>query len=153
MSYFMNLCTSEPEEKVLNRFRQGHIGPCTFSNFSRGTHSKNWGGDWSGGVFSISTIDDEERDELNQQFSLPRTLRTKIWITTDELYEGQTDLYHMTALLLKEWQGDLALLNNGDYLEVQRINDQVSLRADCLNPSRLVFYRDFDWKPLPVVKE
>ena len=149
----MNLYTAESEDTVLSRLRRGHIGPCTFSNFSQGSHSKKWGGDWSGGVFTISTIDEEERDELSQQFSLPRTLRTKIWITTDEVYEGQTDVYHMTALLLKEWQGDLALLNNGDYLRVQRINNQVSLRADSLNPTRLVLYRDFDWKPLPVVKE
>ena len=151
MSFFMNLYTSEPEDKVLIRLRQGRIGPCTFCDFSQGPNSKKWGGDWSGGVFTVSTIDDEDRDDLSQQFLLPRTLQTKIWITTDEVYQGQTDVYYMTAILLKEWEGDLALLNNGDYLEVKRVNGQVSLRADCLNPERLIFYQDFDWKPLPVV--
>lgn len=149
----MSLYTAVPEDKVLSRLRQGGVGPCIFGPMSQGNHSKRWGGDWIGGVFSINTIDDEDRDDLNEQFNLPRTLQTRIWITTDEVYQGQTDVYHMTAILLKEWEDDLALLNNGDYLRVQRVSGQISLRADCLNPERLVFYQDFDWKPLPVVKE
>lgn len=153
MSFFMSFYTEVPEDKVLNRLRQDGIGPCHFGPLSQGSHSRRWGGDWSGGVFSVNTIDDEDRDDLSEQFKLPRTLQTRIWITTDDLYQGQTDVYHMTAILIKEWKGDLALLNNGDYLRVQRVNGQVSLRADCLNPERLVFYRDFDWKPLPVMKE
>jgi hypothetical protein len=153
MSFFMSLYTEAPEDIVLHRLGQGCIGPCSFGPLSQGNHSKRWGGDWSGGVFSVNTLDDEDRDELKEQFNLPPTLQTRIWITTDEVYQGQTEVYHMTAILLKEWQGDLAVLNNGDHLRVQRVNGQISLRADCLNPSRLVFYRDFDWKPLPIVKE
>jgi hypothetical protein len=153
MSCYMSLYTTVPEDKALSRIRLGHVGPCTFGAFSRGSHTGRWGGDWNGGVFSVNTIDDEDRDDLQDRFHLPRTLQTRIWITTDEVYEGQTDVYHMTAILLKEWEGDLALLNNGDYLRVQRVNGQISLRADYLNPERLVFYRDFDWKPLPEVKE
>ena len=149
----MSLYTEVPEDQVLNRLGQGSIGPCQFGPLSQGSHSRRWGGDWNGGVFSVNTIDDEDRDDLSEQFKLPRTLQTRIWITTDELYQGQTDVYHMTAILLKEWNGDIALLNNGDYLRVKRVNGQISLRDDCLNPERLVFYRGFDWKPLPAVKE
>lgn len=145
----MNLYTALSHDDVLERLRQGKIGPFTFTQIMQ-DRSGAWGGDWNRGVFSIRALDDEDKADLHHQFALPPSLQTKIWITIDELYEGQTDVYHLTALLLQAWPGDLALLNNGDYLRVQRVNGQISLREDCLNPERLVFYQDFDWKPLPV---
>ncbi len=148
----MEIHTSESFDKVKNRFDQRSIGPFVLTPPTQKT-SERWGGEWQLGVYSIRALDDEDLDDLQDRFHLPRTLKTRVWITTDEVYEGQTDVYHMAAIFLKEWEGDFALLNNGDYLRVRRVNGQISLRADCLNPERLVFYRGFDWKPLPVVEE
>lgn len=111
------------------------------------------GGGWKGGVFSVRSLDSEDLEDLNERFNLPRTFQTKLWITTDDVYQGQTEVYRMTSIFLKEWRGDLALLNNGDHLRVQRIGGQIGLREDSLNPERLVFYQDLSWTPLPVADE
>ena len=152
MSSYMEIHTTQPLEIVKTCFDKRRIGPFSLTPPTQKT-STRWGGEWKLGVYSIRSLDEDDRDDLHERFHLPRTLKTRIWITTDEVYEGQTDVYHMTAILLKEWEGDLALLNNGDYLEVQRLSGKISLRDDCLNPERLVFFRDFDWKPLPIVDE
>jgi len=148
MSAFMEINTELPHGEVVEHFRRGHIESVNLDSL-RLAADGCWCGTWEFGDFSIERINEEQRLDLKQRFNLPLTLKTRIWITTDELYEGQTGVYLMAAEALKNWEGDLAVLNNGDYLRVQRVAGHVSLREDCLNPERLVFYNGIKWSPLP----
>lgn len=118
----------------------------------RQTSGSKLTGDWEYGVFCIEDIHEEDKISLRKDLGLP-DMKTRFWINCEPVYEGQTAVYQLTSEALKKWHGDLALLHDGDSVEVQRINGEIRLRADYLNPERLVFYRDFAWKPLPLVQE
>ena len=149
MSVFMEIDTELPINAVLEDFRRGNFGPVAVGPLKQAPNGW-WGGVWEQGSFSIRTIDDNHRRHLTEAFHLPHTLRTVIWMTFDDMYDGQTAVYQMVAFALKEWDGDLAVLNNGDYLRVLRVSGEVRLRDDCLDPDRLVFYQDIPWKTMKV---
>ncbi len=148
----MEIHTSLNQDEVLNHLRHGRMAAFVTGPLTQ-TPNGRWGGTWQHGVFSVRELDNEDREEQKIRFNLPPTLKTRIWLTTDQVYEGQTVVYQMVATAFKEWEGDLAVLNNGDYLRVERVHGNIRLREDCLGPDRLGFFQDFDWKPLPEVKD
>lgn len=144
----MHLLTTLSSKDVIHSL-VGSIFDCFKVDHPREAGGSKLVGDWECGVFCIEDIHEEDRIFLRKDLGL-QDIKTRFWINCEPVYEGQTVVYQLTSEALKKWHGDLALLHDGDNVEVQRINGEISLRADHLNPDRLVFYREFDWKPLPV---
>ena len=148
MSVSMHLYTALHSDEVLNRLKGGKVGSWGFGPIRRTTGGR-YAAEWRQGVFCVETPDQEDLLDLQTDLRLPPTFQTRLWFNCQPSHEGQTDVYQVTSTLLKEWDGDLALLHDGDSVRVQRVNGQVSLREDFLSPQHLTFYQDIPWKQLP----
>ena len=144
---FMELHTDIPKDQVLDSLQQGRLGDIVL-----GTIKKTQLGagvcDWSHGIFAVRENEAEMVNEMGTQHGLPATLRTRIKITTQPYYEGQVAVYHLMSHLLRNWPGDLALLNYGETVMVQRVNGQIKIREDQFNDDILPIFADFDYTPL-----
>ncbi len=144
---FMELYTSLPSEEVVRHLSKGQLGPVKIGPAER--DSRGLFGNWDYGVFSIKPLDEEYHQELKDVHNLPTTLQTRIFISTQPYYEGQLALYRIMAHLLRTWSGDLALLNYGETVMVQRIGGQIKLRVDQFNEDITPIFAEFDASPLP----
>jgi|GEM_PF-1612028 len=145
---FMHLYTARSTPEVLDYFRQKDFGGHALK-LTKQSRIGNWGGDWEYGVFSIEELAEESHDTLHEEgHDLPKTLKTLLWITTQPLYPGQDAVYDMTVDALRKWDGDLALLNNGDSVLVQRVDGKINLRVDYMNDEILAKFKEFDYEPL-----
>jgi hypothetical protein len=147
---FMELYTDLPSEEVVQRLSSGQLGSVHFGPSEQ--DSRGLFGNWEYGVFSIKPLDDEYHQELKDVHGLPVTLKTRIWISTQPYYEGQIALYHVMSHLLRNWPGDLALLNYGETVMVQRIGGQIMMRVEQFNEDILPIFAGFDYQPLPAPK-
>ena len=147
MSQFMEIHAALPLEQVVNHLQRGRLGPFAFGPLIARAGNR-WGGTWERGVLSVRALDEEDRQELHERFHLPKTLRSCIWITTPDIHADEEAAHHMMAIALREWEGDMVLLNGGDELEVQRINGKIQVRSDYLSPGSLAAYADVSWQSL-----
>lgn len=108
-----------------------------------------WSGQWDRGVFCIDGLEQEDIEELRRQFHLPATLKTRVWLTTPDIHQDQEAAHDIMATALREWKGDMALLNGGDTVEVQRVNGIIQARSDYLSAGSLAAYKGLDWRPFP----
>ena len=145
----MELHTELSKDRVIESLRKGRLGDIHLKPL-RTTRLGAAVCDWDYGIFAVRENAAEIVEDLGVQHGLPTTLRTRITMTTKPYYEGQLAVYHLMAHLLRDWPGDLALLNNGDYLRIQRIDGKVKMRADCFNEDILPIFAGFDYEPLPV---
>ncbi len=145
----MELHTELSKDRVLELLRKGRLGdidlkPLEMTRLGAGVC------DWDYGFFAVRENEAEMVEELGVQHGLPSTLRTRIKITTQLYYEGQLAVYHLTAHVLRNWPGDLALLNYGETVMAQRVSGQIKMRVKQFNDNILPIFAGFDYEPLPV---
>lgn len=147
----MVIYTELAVEEVVSQVKSGRLGGVDFGPSAR-KDSGSLVGDWQHGVFLIDHLEEDDKEELPLSFGLPKNLSTKVWISTQPYYEGQIALYHVMAHLLHNWPGDLALLNYGETVMVQRVGGQIMMRVEQFNEDILPIFAGFDYQPLPAPK-
>lgn len=146
MSAFMEIHTALEHDDVLARIGQGCIGRHHFE-LSTAKTGGLWAGQWDRGVFCIDSLAQEDLEELRGRLHLPATLKTRLWLTTPDIHRDQEAVHDIMATALREWKGDMALLNGGDTVEVQRVNGAIQARSDYLSAGSLAAYKGLDWRP------
>ena len=141
---FMELYTDLSLDEVVKHLSNCRVGGCfgAVEQDKRGLF-----GNWDYGVFSIKPLSDEYHPELKEVHNLPVTLKTRVWFSTQPYYEGQIALYRVVTHLLENWPGDMALLNYGETVMVQRVDGRILMRVEQMNEDIRPIFASFDFEP------
>ena len=133
MAKFMDLYTELPATELAAKVERG-IGSFTFSIGEPTARGPRFF--WEHGNVSIDTLNLEQIEIAREDTHL-RSPRSKLNFYPSPDYEGSLDVYQMAAIAINEWTGDLALLNWGETIDVERINGKTTLNHTALTSEEL----------------
>lgn len=151
MSDFMEIDLSASLEDAVSLLRLEVDGPMRFGALS--ANKRGWQAEWEYGHLSLRSLDQEDQEELSSSFDLPLGFRTRLWISMKPFDDGLVSFYGFVARLLSRWDGNMAVLLNGDYMRLQRVNGALAIRLECLSESIVSQFAPFSYLPLPIPKE
>lgn len=151
MSDFMEIDLSASLEDALSLLRLEVNGPIRLGALS--ANKLGWQADWEYGDLSLRSLDQEDHEDLSMSFDLPSGFRTRLWMSMKPFDEGLVSFYGFVARLLSRWDGNMAVLLNGDYMRLQRVNGALAIRLDCLSESVLSQFAHFSYRPLSIPQE
>lgn len=150
---FFSLLTSLSPGLVLERVRRGDLGSASPACLHEAA-SSGWTGQWCHGSFLLQRVESDELSDVSSPLiqEVRHTFQTCLRLNFHHgfLVEVLEKVHRTTACVLHSWEGNLALLYEGHFLDVLRSGGALHLQDDCIKPRFLAFYNDLPWTALPL---
>ena len=128
MAKFMDLYTELPAIELAAKVERG-IGSFKFTISEPTALGPRFV--WEHGSVSVIALNNEQK-ELAREDCRVRNPISHLYFHPRPEYEGSLDVYQMTATALNDWEGDLALVNWGETVEVERVDGKVTLNRSSI---------------------